>query len=419
MSEYIVSKMQKGNDTYKFKSAFQKEIAITAASSTTAQPNRYFKIGAIPTSNNSSTRPVSFLVCIRNNRYLININPLYGVTDDNKVEVIKLSNNSATGSILTDIVYELSSTSAAGTMSVYLKVYANKVTSRISVTNISENVDIPFELSDLGKDDSTYSGTTTSAYFNAITNKGNIKSLQTQELSSPFSIGGISYSTVESALSAIKDTTGSIYSQLDEAKTNLDVIAEPFANTKYYAKGEYVIYNGEMYMCNVTSFYGDWDSSKWTKTTNGKEIDSLPNFRRSNYFKRLTFEDSKRPYGNGVYELEFGVSIPSNNRLTDGWKEYTATITNGPFDFFPDGDFDRLSFNPYIMSAYAYNYGFKLGDGTAASISVNESIDIALGSEIREANKIKVYLKMADAATNATYINSVRIRVVAGVYLSD
>lgn len=421
MSEYIVSKMQNGNDTYKFKSAFQKEIAITAASSTSTYPNKYIKISGIPTSSNSTTKSISLLVGIRYNRYLINITPFYNSSLNNNIlKVIGLSiiDSNTVGSVLSEVAYAMSSTSATGTMDVYLKIYAKGNVSRVTITNISEDLTIPFEVTDIGNDNASYSGTTISAYFNTLT-KGSITNLQTKELSSPISIGGISYSTVESALSAIKDTTGSIYSQLDEAKADLDVIAEPFSNAKYYARGEYVIYNGEMYMCNTKSFYGDWDSSKWTKTTNGKEIDSLPSFRRSNYFKRLTFEDSKRPYGDGAYELEFAVSIPYNDKLTDGWKAYTATLSNGPFDFFPDGDYDRLNFIPHIWAAYAYNYSFKFGDGTGVQGGVYESIDIAFNSEIREANKIRVYLKMADAATNATYINSVRIYVVADVYLSD
>ena len=61
-----------------------------------------------------------------------------------------------------------------------------------------------------------------------------------------------------------------IYEVKDElartTKADLDIIAEEYDYTSTYNTGDYVIYNGKLYVCLLDNTSGDWDSGRWSST---------------------------------------------------------------------------------------------------------------------------------------------------------
>ena len=57
-----------------------------------------------------------------------------------------------------------------------------------------------------------------------------------------------------------------------------DKISDEFDSTKNYSEGQYCIYNNILYKANEDITAGAWDSTKWTATTIGAELESRLEF---------------------------------------------------------------------------------------------------------------------------------------------
>lgn len=92
---------------------------------------------------------------------------------------------------------------------------------------------------------------------------------------------------------------------------------------KYYYRYDYTIYNNEMYKCNEDSVTGEFDPTKWTKTTISNEI-------KKNFIKT-----TKIMYG-GFYTY---YPLNPNEHMSDGLKKYYK---------------DSVGFNNDDIEAYEY-----------------------------------------------------------------
>lgn len=73
----------------------------------------------------------------------------------------------------------------------------------------------------------------------------------------------------------------------------LSNIAPTYSNTNTYSVGDYVIYNGVLYVCNTAiSVAEDFDSAKWTLTTITEIIGNI-----SNVLATLTTPANEEPTG--------------------------------------------------------------------------------------------------------------------------
>lgn len=63
----------------------------------------------------------------------------------------------------------------------------------------------------------------------------------------------------------------------------LSNIAPTYSNTNTYSVGDYVIYNGVLYVCNTAISVAEaFDSAKWTRTTITEIIGNISNVNNTN-----------------------------------------------------------------------------------------------------------------------------------------
>lgn len=89
---------------------------------------------------------------------------------------------------------------------------------------------------------------------------------------------------------------------------------------KYYGRYDYVIYNNEMYKCNEDSVTGDFDPTKWTKTSISNEI-------KNNFIKT-----TRIMYG-GFYTY---YPLAPNEHMSDNLKSYYKNMVG-----FDDNDIEN------------------------------------------------------------------------------
>lgn len=196
----------------------------TLGNTTSEYPNNYIRISRVAGSNGLST----FLIGMQNQRYLIKANG----DINNKaypfmnLEVIRISGNgtSSNDSEILDCAYTFPQYSN-NTMTIFLKVKAGGL-QKFTLTELSLTpslVGLALSASNLGNDNAYINdyGMTIGEYFTNIVNgqvsngyQGLMTSVQQQKLSSPVTIDGTSWTTVENALGAIKHTITEI--QVDD-----------------------------------------------------------------------------------------------------------------------------------------------------------------------------------------------------------
>ena len=169
----------------KLATTYQEEIVIASETTTSTYRNAYIKISGIPTNNASLTKPISLLLgTSRANRYILNITPYYNNSTVIKLQAINISGEGIGNSdILADLAYELSSTTAVGTMDIWLRIYLNTRAIRLNFSDISNIASISYNIALLGNDNDIYdvsTSTTNSDYFDTLT-KGIISNVAYQE----------------------------------------------------------------------------------------------------------------------------------------------------------------------------------------------------------------------------------------------
>jgi len=144
--------------------SFNKSISAGASTTSNTYPNYYIKIGGINTNYTSATNVLTFLIGTRYNRYILNINPWF--TSGEYAQLISLTDGIRNR--IVDIAWEMSSTSEAGIMDVWLKIECSGFATKITINDISQVQD-NYTLEDIGNDSAIYDNTTASAYFNSLT----------------------------------------------------------------------------------------------------------------------------------------------------------------------------------------------------------------------------------------------------------
>lgn len=179
------------------------EKAIPSTSTTGEYQNYYIAIEDIDTNNSSQTDALAFLLSERFGSYLILVNPWY--TTGTRLEVLTLYDEVNRYIEIIDCAWSMSSVSQQGKMKVFLKIKCASYATKITIKDIINKLPIKYNITDIGNDSASYEGTTIAAYFETlqkgIINKSTDK--QNAELSSPITVGGTSYSTVETALAAL------------------------------------------------------------------------------------------------------------------------------------------------------------------------------------------------------------------------
>ena len=150
--------------------------AIASANTTTTYPYYYIRLYDIPTNNTSVTPVITLLVGTRYNRYLMMINPWF--SSGERLQIVSLTGNDAISIRIVDCAWFMSSTSEVGTMECWIKLRCNTMATGFSVLDLSKVVDT-LKIDYIGNDNASYSGTTASAYFNNIANKGTLRLLDT------------------------------------------------------------------------------------------------------------------------------------------------------------------------------------------------------------------------------------------------
>ena len=181
--------------------------AIPANNTSTTYPYYYIRLYGIPTNNSSATPVVTLLVGTRYNRYLIMINPWF--TSADRLQIVSLTGNDTRGVRIEDCAWFMSSTTEIGTMECWIKLRCAGNASQFSVLDLSKVIDT-LKIDYIGNDSASYGGTTASAYFDNIANKGALRLLDaTPTLNSVNLItsGGV-YSFVNNIISSSTPSFG-------------------------------------------------------------------------------------------------------------------------------------------------------------------------------------------------------------------
>lgn len=150
--------------------------AIHSANTSSTYPNYYIRLYDIPTNNSSTTPVITLLVGTRSNRYLMMINPW--ISSGERLQIVSLTGNDTRSVRIVDCAWFMSSTTEVGTMECWIKLRCNSSATSFSVLDLSKVVDT-LKIKYIGNDNASYSGTTASAYFNNIANKGTLRLLDT------------------------------------------------------------------------------------------------------------------------------------------------------------------------------------------------------------------------------------------------
>lgn len=249
---------------------FKAERSIGSASTTSTYPNYYIKISGIKTNYTSATNVITFLVGTRYNRYILNINPWY--TSGERLQVINLSGNDRLN--IVDCAFELSSTTEEGIMTVWLKLLCNTNATRFTVIDISRNTDNDYVIEYLGNDNASYGGSTVSAYFSAITDKGNIRVLATNVEDSTPSFGcprGGTYTLnflKKQQVGAVAIYLGRVTIGSDASGGNMYIQVDGLrGSNQNICAGQWNIY-GTSLSGIVYSAYGSGNTSLWLRIGN-------------------------------------------------------------------------------------------------------------------------------------------------------
>lgn len=85
--------------------------------------------------------------------------------------------------------------------------------------------------------------------------------------------------TDSASITPINQNMGLLDTELYRVDTSagkaLDDFADEYDSSSTYAVGDFVIHDGQLYVCNTASTTGTWDSTKWDATTIGSEIESI------------------------------------------------------------------------------------------------------------------------------------------------
>ena len=184
--------------------------AIASSYTTNTYPNYYIRLYGIPTNNTSATPVITLLVGTRYNRYLIMINPWY--TSGHRLEVVSLTGNDTGAVRIVDCAWFMSSTTEAGTMECWIKLRCNATASQFSVLDLSKVIDT-LKIDYIGNDSASYSGTTVSAYFDNIVNKGTLRLLDTTPIANSENLitsGGV-YSVINDSTPSFGCPRGGTY----------------------------------------------------------------------------------------------------------------------------------------------------------------------------------------------------------------
>lgn len=150
--------------------------AIPSNYTTTSYPYYYIRFYDIPTNNTSATDTPTFIIGTRYNRYLMMINPWY--TSGDRLQIVSLTGNDTRNARIVDCAWFMSSTTEAGTMECWIKLRCNGTATEFSVLDLSKMLST-LKIQFVGNDSVNYGGTTASAYFNNIANKGTLRLLDT------------------------------------------------------------------------------------------------------------------------------------------------------------------------------------------------------------------------------------------------
>lgn len=110
----------------------------------------------------------------------------------------------------------------------------------------------------------------------------------------------------------VSETT--IVNELLEAG-GLDLLADEYATASTYNKGDYTIYDRELYKCKTDNTTGAWDSTKWDKVTVADELQTaVTNVIYDGTTRKL--QKTINGTTTDVFTADSGVTDGSNNLVT-------------------------------------------------------------------------------------------------------
>ena len=205
-------------------------------------------------------------------------------------------------------------------------------------------------------------------------------------------IDGTSYSKLGETLNALNSK------KLDIS----DACSDAFSATKLYQKGDYTIYNNDLYEC-ITQHYGSWNASHFKKTTVATELQGrLKPFRTGTIYRIISQDNpSASSVGNGNFEINLQFTA---NLSASSWTNATVTMTNGVFNWFTPEMDEYLDITVGNISAFA---GWD-----------NKPILAHVKASMTQANKFNVAVKALDSADEGSNVTCF-IHFTAYIYKTD
>ena len=151
-----------------------------------------------------------------------------------------------------------------------------------------------------------------------------------------------------------KTVVGAI-NELKSGMVSADIVADEYDNTATYSKGEYVMYNGSLYICTTAvSTAEDFDPTKWDERQVGTELSSinanLPDFQTLN----LTVTTDSNGYA------------AINSDIPSGYTPISAKAKNVTSYVWCD-----IAFNSIAGTGYAVHIASSAGHYAGSNIQVD------------------------------------------------